>query len=156
LRAPEIAQAHDRRGHAPARNDPPAGRLSALSRERQPPSIRVHRWLRVNDHRRAPARLPCRREGDRHLMTATAGIIDLSFWQVGLAAVLVGVVIVISAHQALGLERDLVVGTVRTIAQLYLVGLILASVFAAGQWYWVALMLVAMTLVATQAAVSRL
>jgi putative ABC transport system permease protein len=89
-------------------------------------------------------------------MTATAGIIDLSFWQVGLAAVLVGVVIVISAHQALGLERDLVVGTVRTIAQLYLVGLILASVFAAGQWYWVALMLVAMTLVATQAAVSRL
>jgi putative ABC transport system permease protein len=89
-------------------------------------------------------------------MTTTAGIIDLSIWQVGLAALLVGVVIVISARQALGLERDLIVGTVRTIAQLYLVGLILASVFAAGRWYWVVLMLLAMTLVATQAAVSRL
>jgi len=89
-------------------------------------------------------------------MMPTAGVIDLSVWQVGLAAVLVGVVIVISARQALGLERDLVVGTVRTIVQLYLVGLILASVFTAGRWYWVALVLIVMTLVATQAAVSRL
>ena len=87
-------------------------------------------------------------------MMSTAGVIDLSVWQVGLAAVLVGVVIVISARQALGLERDLVVGTVRTIVQLYLVGVILASVFTAGRWYWVALVLIVMTLVATQAAVS--
>jgi putative ABC transport system permease protein len=77
----------------------------------------------------------------------TAGVIDLSVWQVGLAAVLVGVVIVISARQALGLERDLVVGTVRTIVQLYFVGIILASVFAAGRWYLVVLVLIAMTLV---------
>jgi len=80
-------------------------------------------------------------------MTAPAGVIDLSAWQVGLAAVLVAVVVVISARQALGLERDLIVGTVRTIAQLYLVGIILAAVFAAGRWYWVALVLIAMTLV---------
>ena len=41
-------------------------------------------------------------------------------------------------------------------SQLYLVGLILAAVFAAARWYWVLLMLAVMTAVATQAAVSRL
>ena len=89
-------------------------------------------------------------------MMASAGVIDLSLWQLGLAVLLVGVVIVISAREALGLERDLVVGAVRTIVQLYLVGFILASVFTAGRWYWVMLVLIAMTLVATQAAVARL
>jgi UDP-glucose/iron transport system permease protein len=89
-------------------------------------------------------------------MMGVAGVIDLSVWQLGLAVLLVGVLIVISARQALGLERDLLVGTARTIVQLYLVGFILASVFAASRWYWVVLVLVGMTLVATQAAVSRL
>src|SRR5262249_13457905 len=88
-----------------------------------------------------------RRKASGCAMTAPAGVIDLSAWQVGLAAVLVAVVVVISARQALGLERDLIVGTVRTIAQLYLVGIILAAVFAAGRWYWVALVLIAMPLV---------
>ena len=86
----------------------------------------------------------------------TAGVIDLSAWQVALAAVLVGVVIVISVRQGLGLERDLVIGSVRTIVQLYFVGIILASVFAAERWYWVMLVLIVMALVATQAAVARL
>jgi len=89
-------------------------------------------------------------------MTPSMGVLNLSVWQVGLAVVFVAVVIVVSARQALGLERDLIVGTVRTIVQLYLVGIVLAAVFAAGRWYWVALVLVAMTLVATQAAVARL
>ncbi len=89
-------------------------------------------------------------------MTGTTGILDLSLWQLGLALLLVGVVIAISVKQALGLERDLVIGVVRTIAQLYLVGLILAAVFAAARWYWVLLILAVMVGVATQAAVSRL
>jgi UDP-glucose/iron transport system permease protein len=89
-------------------------------------------------------------------MTGTAGVIDLSVWQLALAVLLVGLVVVISARQALGLERDLVVGTVRTVAQLYFVGLILASVFAAARWYWVVVVLIGMTVVATHAAVSRL
>lgn len=87
---------------------------------------------------------------------SAAGVIDLSLWQLGLAALLVGVVIAISARQALGLERDLVVGTVRAFLQLYLVGLVLAAVFAAARWYWVVLILLVMAAVATQAAVSRL
>jgi putative ABC transport system permease protein len=89
-------------------------------------------------------------------MTGAAGAIDLSVWQIGLALLLVGVVVVISARQALGLERDLVIGAIRTVVQLYLVGLVLAAVFSAARWYWVVLILVVMTAVATQAAVSRL
>ena len=54
------------------------------------------------------------------------------------------------------MERDLLIGAVRTIVQLYLVGLILAAVFSAARWYWVVLILVVMATVATHAAVSRL
>ena len=83
-------------------------------------------------------------------------VLDLSAWQLALALLLVVAVIAISVAQRLGLERDLAIGAVRTIVQLYLVGLILAAVFAAATWYWVVLILVVMTAVATHAAVSRL
>lgn len=89
-------------------------------------------------------------------MSPTAGISDLSVWQLAMALVLVAAIIVVSVRQSLGLERDLAIGTVRAIVQLYAVGLILAAVFAAARWYWVLLILGVMTGVATQAAVSRL
>jgi putative ABC transport system permease protein len=89
-------------------------------------------------------------------VSGTAGVLDLSFWQLGLAMLLVVVLVAISARQALGLERDLLVGTVRTLVQLYLVGLILATVFTAARWYWVLLILAVMAGIATHAAVSRL
>lgn len=82
--------------------------------------------------------------------------LDLSAWQLALALLLVVAVIAVSVMQRLGLERDLAIGAVRTIVQLYLVGLILAAVFAAATWYWVVLILVVMTAVATHAAISRL
>ncbi len=85
-----------------------------------------------------------------------SGALELSWWQLGLAVFLVGVVAVISLRQALGLERDLAIGVVRTIVQLYLVGVVLAAVFAAARWYWVLLILSVMAAIATQAAVSRL
>ena len=87
---------------------------------------------------------------------STANVIDLSIWQLALALVLVGVVVAVSVRQSLGLERGLVIGSVRTIVQLYVVGLVLAAVFAAARWYWVLLILATMTGVATQAAISRL
>ncbi len=89
-------------------------------------------------------------------MSGTAGVLDLSFWQLGLALLLVVVLVAISARQALGLERDLLVGSVRAMVQLYLVGLILATVFTAARWYWVLLILAVMAGIATHAAVSRL
>jgi len=89
-------------------------------------------------------------------MTSGYGIIDLSWWQLGLALVLVLVVVAISLREHLGLERDLAVGAVRAIVQLYLVGLVLAAVFSAARWYWVLLILALMAAIATHAAVSRL
>ncbi len=83
-------------------------------------------------------------------------VLDLSFWQLSLALLLVFVVVAISLRQRLGLERDLLIGAVRTMVQLYLVGLILAAVFSAARWYWVLLILVVMAAIATHAAVSRL
>jgi putative ABC transport system permease protein len=90
-------------------------------------------------------------------MTSGGGaVMDLSWWQLALAVGLVLVVALVSLRERLGLERDLVVGAVRTIAQLYLVGLILAAVFGAARWYWVLVILVVMAGIATHAAVSRL
>jgi len=48
-------------------------------------------------------------------VSATAGVIDLSVWQLGVALVLVAAVVVVSVRQSLGLERGLVIGSVRTI-----------------------------------------
>jgi putative ABC transport system permease protein len=87
---------------------------------------------------------------------SSPGIIDLSIWQVALAFGLVLVVIGVSLYQSLGLERDLTIGSIRTVVQLYGVGLVLSAVFAAARWYWVVLILALMVVAATQAAVSRL
>lgn len=87
-------------------------------------------------------------------MTGAAAVIDLSVWQLAGVALLVGVIIAVSIHQALGLERDLAGGSLRTMAQLYGVGLMLTAVFAAARWYWV--MLMGVMGVSTQAAVSHL
>ena len=84
------------------------------------------------------------------------GVLDLSWWQLAFALLLVVVVVAISLRQKLGLERDLAIGTVRTFVQLYLVGLILAAVFSAARWYWVLVILVVMAAIATHAAISRL
>jgi putative ABC transport system permease protein len=89
-------------------------------------------------------------------VSAVPGVIDLSVRQLALALGLVAVVVVISVRQSLGLGRDFMVGSVRAVIQLYGVGFVLAAVFSAARWYWVVLILLAMTAVATQAAVSRL
>lgn len=83
-------------------------------------------------------------------------MIELSVVQLGVGVTLMGAALGVSIRQGLGLEKDLLIGTVRAIAQLYLVGLVLAAVFAASRWYWVLLILAVMTTVATHAAVSRL
>ena len=89
-------------------------------------------------------------------MSGGPGVLDLSLWQVGLAILLVGLVILVSVRERLGLERDLVLATARAVGQLYLVGLVLAAVFAAARWYWVLMVLLVMLGVATRAAVGRL
>src|SRR2546422_8147902 len=89
-------------------------------------------------------------------MSAPAGVIDLSVWQLAVALVLVAAVVVVSIRQSRGMERARVLAPFGTSAPLQAVGLVLAAVFAAARWYSVVLILMAMRAVATQAAVSRL
>jgi UDP-glucose/iron transport system permease protein len=81
--------------------------------------------------------------------------IELTYWQVGLAALLIVVNAAISIALRLGMERSLVVAAVRMTLQLLLVGLVLDWVFRVELWYVVLGMLALMTLVAGVTAVDR-
>jgi UDP-glucose/iron transport system permease protein len=81
--------------------------------------------------------------------------IELTYWQVALAALLIVVNGAISVALRLGMERSLAVASVRMTLQLLLVGLVLDWVFRVERWYVVLGMLAVMTLVAGFTAVDR-
>jgi putative ABC transport system permease protein len=82
-------------------------------------------------------------------------VIDLSAWQLGLAALLV-LALAACLHLArLGIGRDLLVAAARTMIQLALVGLVLEAVFAVAALRWVALMALAMLLIAGHEVTAR-
>lgn len=81
--------------------------------------------------------------------------IDLEYWQVGLAALLILVNGAISVTLRLELERRLFVAAVRTTVQLLLIGLVLHWVFELSRWYVVLGLMLIMTLIAGVAAVRR-
>jgi putative ABC transport system permease protein len=85
-----------------------------------------------------------------------ARTIALSPWQLASTLALVLVVLLVSWRERMGLERDVLIGTVRTFAQLYAVGLVLAAVFAGPHWYTVLAILAIMLAVAAHTAVARL
>jgi putative ABC transport system permease protein len=82
-------------------------------------------------------------------------IVDLSSFDLILAAGLVLIAIGVSRWQGLGLGRDLVIGAIRTVVQLSLVGYVLVYLFALDRWYLVLAALLLMLAVATHAAVDR-
>jgi putative ABC transport system permease protein len=86
---------------------------------------------------------------------AAGAAVDISSLDVALAAGLVLVAIGISRWQGLGLARDLVVGALRTVVQLALVGYVLVYIFALDRWYLVLAALLLMLAVATHTAVHR-
>ncbi len=67
----------------------------------------------------------------------------------------VGVASIIARYQQLGLEKDLVIGVIRALIQLTIVGYILSYVFAQQHILYIFLMLILMVGVATQNAASR-
>ncbi len=81
--------------------------------------------------------------------------VELSYWQVALAAALVVVNGAISVALKLGLERSLLIASVRTVLQLLLVGMVLESVFRWDRWYVVMGLACAMTLIAGVSAAGR-
>lgn len=83
------------------------------------------------------------------------GFIDLSYWQVGSAALLILVNGVLSFVLRLGLERRLLGAALRMSVQLLLIGSVLHWVFAVSRWYLVLGLMVFMTAIAGVAAVRR-
>ncbi|MHB0960668.1 MAG: ABC transporter permease [Pirellulaceae bacterium] len=74
--------------------------------------------------------------------------VELSYMEVGLAALLILVNAAISLALRLGMERTLAWASVRTILQLVLIGLVLEWVFRIDRWYIVVGLLSLMTLIA--------
>ncbi len=83
-------------------------------------------------------------------------IIDVGTLHLVLALVLVLAVLAISYRERLGLERDLIIATVRTFLQLFVVGYFLIYLFAWDRWELVLLTLILMLAAASWIAVGRL
>lgn len=79
----------------------------------------------------------------------------MSFTALILSTTLVFIAVLISAHQKLDLEKDILIGTGRAVIQLLAVGFVLKFVFHVEDWRLTLLMLLVMTLVAGQNAAKR-
>jgi putative ABC transport system permease protein len=82
-------------------------------------------------------------------------MIDVSWWQLGIAASLVLAAGVINLVLKLGLSRRIALASLRTVVQLLLVGYILRWVFNFNRWWPVVLALTVMIGMAARAAVGR-
>jgi putative ABC transport system permease protein len=82
-------------------------------------------------------------------------VIDLSWWKLALAALLVLALAATSYLGRLGITRSLLIATARTVIQLVLIGLVLEALFASSRFYWVTLLALVMLLVAGREVVAR-
>ena len=82
-------------------------------------------------------------------------MIELTILDLSLAAGLVLIAVGLSRWQRVGLTRDLIVGSIRTVVQLVLVGYVLVYIFAIDRWYLVVAALLAMLAVAAWTALGR-
>lgn len=80
---------------------------------------------------------------------------DLTYFDVGIASTLILINGIISIKLKLGLEKQLLIASVRTVVQLVLVGLVLQWVFQKAPWFAILLLLGVMTLIAGVSAVQR-
>jgi len=84
-----------------------------------------------------------------------SGYVELSYFQVGLAALLIVANAAISVGLRLRMERSLFLASLRTVVQLLLVGLVLEWVFRLDRWYVVLGVGCVMTFIAGLTAASR-
>ncbi|HEY8568414.1 ABC transporter permease [Microbulbifer sp.] len=82
-------------------------------------------------------------------------VIELSWWQLALAASLVIALAVCTFLAHLGVGKSLLIAAARTAIQLTLVGLVLEALFSVGSLHWVALMGLVMLLLAGREVVAR-
>ena len=82
-------------------------------------------------------------------------VIDLAWWKLGLAAILVLALAATGYLARLGITRNLLIAAVRTVIQLALIGVVLEALFSSSGFYWIALMALVMLLVAGREVVAR-
>lgn len=82
-------------------------------------------------------------------------IIALSALDLALAGALVLLLAGLNARLGLGQSRALLIAALRTTVQLLLIGLVLKTLFAVGQWYWVLLLALFMLAVAGREVMAR-
>ena len=82
-------------------------------------------------------------------------VIELQWWQLALAALMVIGLAGLTALLRLGMSRSLLIAAARTALQLALVGLVLELLFAAERLVWVSLMALFMLLVAGREVMAR-
>jgi putative ABC transport system permease protein len=83
------------------------------------------------------------------------GYVELTYWQVALAALLIVINGAISVALHLRMAKSLLIASLRTVVQLLLVGLVLEWVFRLDRWYVVLGLACLMTLIAGLTAASR-
>ncbi|SFX74616.1 putative ABC transport system permease protein [Marinospirillum alkaliphilum DSM 21637] len=82
-------------------------------------------------------------------------VIELSWWQLGLAVVLVLMLSLLAFQARLGISRSLLIATLRTVVQLALIALVLELLFSVGSLLWVGLMALVMLLLAGREVMAR-
>lgn len=81
--------------------------------------------------------------------------ISLNYTDLLIALILVLIPIAISFQSRLGIEKEILIGTIRTFVQLMIIGYILKYIFSFQKWYFVLLMVFLMAIVAGYNAVKR-
>ncbi len=84
-----------------------------------------------------------------------ATVNDVSWFDLSLSVGLILIAVGISRQQKLGLVKDFVIGAIRTVVQLVLVGYALVYIFALDRWYLTLALLAIMLIVAVNAANGR-
>jgi putative ABC transport system permease protein len=93
---------------------------------------------------------------ERNTMPAAReAVIQLGPWQMALLALPIAALVIVSLILRMGIERRVLLASVRAMVQLLLVGLIIGWVFDRSRWYWVVGLLAAMTLIAAVTAVRQ-
>ncbi|TGG92475.1 iron export ABC transporter permease subunit FetB [Natronospirillum operosum] len=82
-------------------------------------------------------------------------LIEISYFDLGLAGLLVILLAAVSWWARLGIGHRLLIAAARTIIQLSLIALVLEALFAADGFFWIALMATVMVLIAGREVASR-
>lgn len=85
----------------------------------------------------------------------TVTLINPTLFDMALVGLLFTLVLALSVRERLGLEKQLIIGSLRTVIQLFLVGYIIEYIFHLNRWYIVLFALSFMVMVAAQTASAR-